>query len=276
MRSPVTFCVLSLLCRLAVAEEFGGVEFPHGIRSFADRAVLYEPGAGASEACDDPQAALGAPDFLSGRCELSTSLGASGTLIVEFTDNALVDQDFIEGGLDLFIFEAGTVEEFRVSISRDGTEWIEIGVVRGQPTGLDIEPYAMPGDYFRFVRMVDVKGGGQSPARGADIDAVGAIGSVPIFKRGDTNVDVQVNIADAICILDYLFGEATAPCKQSVGKCEDGADSNDDGRIDIGDAIRILNYLFEEGATLPHPFGACGPDPTGDDPLGCVSYPPCD
>jgi len=155
-------------------------------------------------------------------------------------------------------------------------DWIEIGVVRGQPTGLDIEPYAKPGDYFRFVRMVDVKGGGQSPARGADIDAVGAIGSVPIFKRGDTNVSVQVDIADAVCILNYLFGESDAPCKESVGKCEDGADANDDGDINIGDAIRILNYLFEEGGTLPDPFGSCGPDPTGGDRLGCASYPPCD
>ena len=99
-----------------------------------------------------------------------------------------------------------------------------------------------------------------------------------LFLRGDTNADGKHNIADAICLLGFLFGRETDPCKTSVLRCRDGADANNDGKIDIADAVRILGYLFTSATTgpLPEPFTACGPDPgTPADNLDCEEYPPC-
>ncbi len=90
------------------------------------------------------------------------------------------------------------------------------------------------------------------------------------FRRGDANGDTAVNIADALRILIYLFGDGAA------FPCDDASDSNDDGQINISDGVTILNKLF--GGDSPE-FAApgrhtCGPDPTAD-ALGCAET-PCD
>jgi len=98
------------------------------------------------------------------------------------------------------------------------------------------------------------------------------------FKRGDTNADDTVDIADAICVLGYLFGGPDDPCKVKIPACFDAADANDDGAVDIADGIKILGHLFAGDGPLPGPFGECGLDPTEDPPdtLGCETYPPCE
>ncbi len=98
------------------------------------------------------------------------------------------------------------------------------------------------------------------------------------FLRGDTNADGRHNIADAICLLGFLFGSEDDPCKQGIPRCRDTADANNDGKIDIADAIKILGYLFTSATTgpLPEPFTACGLDPAEPaDSLDCAAYAPC-
>ena len=52
---------------------------------------------------------------------------------------------------------------------------------------------------------------------------------------------------------------------------------NADGALDIADAIYLLGYLFGNGPDPESPFGDCGVDPTPEDPeLGCESYPLCE
>ena len=88
------------------------------------------------------------------------------------------------------------------------------------------------------------------------------------FMRGDSNADGDLNIADAIRTLGFLFGGDAIP------SCMKAADANDDGDVNIADAIKTLGHLFGGEGALPDPFGACGPDPTADE-LTCVSFPPC-
>ena len=52
--------------------------------------------------------------------------------------------------------------------------------------------------------------------------------------------------------------------------CEDALDANDDGQLDIADAIYVLNYLFIAGPAMPPPFPEPGLDPTADG-LGCFN-----
>jgi len=90
-----------------------------------------------------------------------------------------------------------------------------------------------------------------------------------LFKRGDANSDGNLDIADAIAILGYLFGGGEAL------SCMDTGDANDDGNIDIADAIAVFGHLFASTGDLPDPFTECGTDPTEDE-LGCESFAPCE
>jgi len=81
------------------------------------------------------------------------------------------------------------------------------------------------------------------------------------FRRGDVNLDGNVNVSDPIGTLGYLFQGGPAP------DCEDAADANDDGRIDLTDPIAVLMSLFGGEGPLPEPgrSGALGFDPTADE-----------
>jgi hypothetical protein len=86
------------------------------------------------------------------------------------------------------------------------------------------------------------------------------------FKRGDSNQDHLVDIADAVHMLATIFPSGPP----QVLACEDATDANDDGGIDIGDPITVLNRLFLATPPLPAPTDlAHGPDPSNDF-LGCL------
>ena len=94
--------------------------------------------------------------------------------------------------------------------------------------------------------------------------------AAPIFRRGDSNADGRIDIADAVHILAYLFGDGAAP------SCLDAADANDDGTVNIADATAVLDHLFAGGEPLPYPFNECGIDATTEgDALNCGSFSPC-
>ena len=87
------------------------------------------------------------------------------------------------------------------------------------------------------------------------------------FIRGDFDGDGQVQIVDAIGILQLLFLAGTDPM------CDDALDINDDDSRDILDAIVLLNFLFLSDEPPLSPFPACGPDPTPG-ALDCQITPP--
>ena len=162
--------------------EFGGVEFPQGASSFADRLVSFTAGPGVSDNCANGSLALGAPDYERvNDCTTYVSLGNSESvcqaeLILEFRDNYLIDVD----GDDIYVFEIGAaVEATELYIGNDGQNWIPIGRVEGSTRGVDISEFVGPGDRFTLVRLCDFVDGASSgsPFAGPDIDAVGAIGS---------------------------------------------------------------------------------------------------
>lgn len=61
------------------------------------------------------------------------------------------------------------------------------------------------------------------------------------YLSGDANFDQQVNLGDAIYILNYLFRGGPLPTPFISG------DVNCDDEVNISDAIFLLNYLFREG-----------------------------
>jgi len=88
------------------------------------------------------------------------------------------------------------------------------------------------------------------------------------FVRGETNGDGQVDVSDAIGVLEWLFLGGPAP------ECLAAADVNGDGGIDLSDASSILSFLFLGGSAPVAPFPDCGDSGReSDDDLGCQSPP---
>ena len=125
----------------------------------------------------DPAQVLGPPNVdnaTNQKTPESMTLGCAGTLTLRFSDNALVDVP----GADLYVFEVGpAVEATSLSISPDGEAWTEVGTIRGGTAEVDIAKVAAPGASYRYVRLTDLKRSCGGPWPGADVDAVGAIGS---------------------------------------------------------------------------------------------------
>jgi len=65
---------------------------------------------------------------------------------------------------------------------------------------------------------------------------------------GDANHDLQINIGDAVCLVNYVFKGGYSPspiCR---------ADVNGDGSVNVGDAVYLINYVFKGG---PEPICSC-------------------
>lgn len=184
-----------------------GIDFPLGLRSFADEVLTYAPlfggGPGPTEpAAVDASSALGAPDFPPGGSPFSgapgsVALGHGGLIELRFTDNLLTNSgDTLK---DLHIFEIGSqVEDTLVAIrptpataillgagaDANGDGFVEIGKVFGAISSIDIDnffpSFAAGTLEFDAVQLVDdpAEGPDFGTTVGADIDSVGAISSV--------------------------------------------------------------------------------------------------
>ncbi len=68
-------------------------------------------------------------------------------------------------------------------------------------------------------------------------------GSVTIlgFTFGDANGDKEVNVADAVYLINYVFKGGPAPDPIEAG------DANCDGQVNVGDAVYLITYIFHAG-----------------------------
>jgi outer membrane protein OmpA-like peptidoglycan-associated protein len=158
----------------------GRVFFPFGDISFADEVVSYSIGNPAPlKDAADPNQVLHIPNYNEKADKNYTTLGYGGELVIKFVDNVLYDID----GYDLFILEIGpSIEPVDVYISKNGTEWISVGRTGGGLSKIDIANYVKKNDAYRFVKIIDIKDQKDGSWPGADIDAIGAIGSSLNFQ----------------------------------------------------------------------------------------------
>lgn len=90
------------------------------------------------------------------------------------------------------------------------------------------------------------------------------------FLRGDCNGDAKVDLADAVCTLNWLFAGGEVP------GCLAAANTNGDDAVNLPDAIHLFNFLFAAGAPPAAPYPACAASRlTGDRVVGCEN-PPAD
>lgn len=148
----------------------GKVFFPMGDVSFADEVVSFEVGTPKPR----DSIYLVEENALSYPKNASLSLGCKGVLIVRFTDNLLIDIP----GPDLYVFEiGGATEPTNLKISEDGKGWIDLGDISGGRSDVDITGFIAPGTAYSYVMLTDLGSTCFGDSPGADIDAVGAIGS---------------------------------------------------------------------------------------------------
>ncbi|MFH0886798.1 MAG: hypothetical protein V1843_01390 [bacterium] len=155
---------------------------PLGKMAFADRVVEYNVGNPAPDAGSQiTNNALGEPNYI-GETGLATelTLGTGGSVVLEFTQVYLIDGE----GPDITVFETGpAVEPTILAISKDASNWVEIGKISGGKASVDIHDFVQPGDKFSFVRLIDPGTRKEGPLEvggypGADIDAVAALNCI--------------------------------------------------------------------------------------------------
>lgn len=255
----------------------GEVTFPLGDASFADAVADYSSGdPKPREKSADPQAALGAPDIAQHDNAGYTSLGCGGELVLTFDDNALIDVP----GPDLYVFEIGPdVEPTAMAVSNDGEDWVRIGRISGGKAEIDLAPYVSGDTDFSYVRLVDLKSscGGKTP--GADIDAVGAIGSAQrialdsavLFDSGEYQLKPAASRAiDKVLTRIEDRGETSVV----VAGHTDGVGSAEDNRaLSRNRAAAVADYLVEHGGfnaerVKREAFGETRPIASNDTPAG--------
>jgi outer membrane protein OmpA-like peptidoglycan-associated protein len=193
------------------------IVFKQGAASFADEVVSFDLGKPAPSASrqNDPKIALGVPDYdPRGRRPADLSLGCGGTLVIRFNDNAAVDVP----GPDLYVFEVGpNIEGVRLAISQDGASWLDAGNIAGGTAEVDIASVAKPGERYRYVKLTDVKSACSGNYPGADIDAVGAIGSTLEISL-DASVLFDFNKSELLPRAQTALAEAAATIAAHPGR----------------------------------------------------------
>jgi hypothetical protein len=71
---------------------------------------------------------------------------------------------------------------------------------------------------------------------------VNADKAVLTVDKGDPNNDNQINVSDAVYLIQWIFARGEAP------KPEKGTgDANCDGSVNISDAVFLIQYIFASG-----------------------------
>ena len=191
------------------------VDFPEGSISFADAVVSVRQGSPATQILKLPETVLGPPDWdrpdnsTTPYPDLAYSLGCGGELVVEFIDNALIDVV----GPDLYVFEVGIIEPTQMEVSNDLTSWQDIGRIGGAVAVVDFADFDLQKSSYRYVRFTDLRRVCNNISPGADIDAIGGIGSarrlalsaVSLFESGSSLLleSAQREIADLLNFTEF-------------------------------------------------------------------------
>jgi outer membrane protein OmpA-like peptidoglycan-associated protein len=240
----------------------GEVVLPLGDLSFADEVVSFQRGdPSAADGHSIPEKALGAPDYSDAVDDNYLTLGCGGELVVRFADNALGDVD----GPDIFVFEIGpAVESTLLAISKDGSEWVDVGEIAGAVAAIDIRGAANPFDTYSFLKITGSRTACFGEWPGADIDAIAAIGAgrrVTLDASLLFDVDESVLKPGAENTLRELATEINAIPKARVvveGHTDSDGPDGYNQRLSEARAAAVADFLVKSGEVPRDKVGAVG------------------
>ena len=99
------------------------------------------------------------------------------------------------------------------------------------------------GDYFWRVNAAPINGPTTAYSPRADFVVYAPL----VYVCGDANGDDQVNVGDAVYLINYIFKGGPAPDPECVG------DANGDDQVNVGDAVYLINYVFKGGSPPVEP-----------------------
>ena len=134
--------------------------------------------------------------------------------------------------IDLLVSTDAEEGTYPVSFTRPDTAGFE-SHFRNE-TGPVFNSVRQPGRPFT---KKDMFGDISTPELDDGVISVSIIGDVGIFLSGDANLDLKLDIADAVTVLEYLFLGGSMICPAA-------GDVNSDEKLDISDPVSILGYLF--------------------------------
>jgi hypothetical protein len=65
--------------------------------------------------------------------------------------------------------------------------------------------------------------------------------SITLVGRGDSNNDGDINVADAVFLITFIFKDGPSPDPFEAG------DANCDDAVNVGDPVYLINYIFKDG-----------------------------
>ncbi|MCC7223145.1 MAG: hypothetical protein IT273_05415 [Chitinophagales bacterium] len=224
------------------------INVPFGKLAFADRIVSFQPGTprSADPRQMDPLHVLGPPQFSNEfNAPFSfTSLGCGGVLTVAFIDNILSDLP----GNDLYVFEAGqNTERLKIEISKDGENWLNVGIAQGNEMGIDISKVAKKSELFYYVRLTDIGSNCRDFTPGADIDAIAAVSSYKVISFANDRIfkGLTPHISpDAKDELDSLAREVTK-CSTCILRIQTGKSTATDSQLSKERSLAIKEFLLD-------------------------------
>ena len=145
---------------------------------------------------------------------------------------------YANNGSSVYVPQQGKVRFY--IIPGDGEE-----LVSATLDGEDIMPYIVDNVYTATADKKNAK----------LVVKFSGTGQGSVVLIGDSNNDGEVDIADAVQIVNYVVGKATPAFNEKA------ADVNNDGVVDIADAVRIVNLVVGKIDVLATQFHFNGYDP---------------
>ncbi|MFC2031537.1 SH3 domain-containing protein, partial [Chloroflexota bacterium] len=199
----------------------------------ADLVLAFNPGPGAQARYLDASALLGAPDSGGKCCEGMTQLGRSGSILLAFTDNVIVDGP----GADFRVRGEGTKDDWlTIEVSDDGASWYSYPRSAENSERLDLADVGL--QVARFVRLTDLQ---PSTPTGAEVDAVVALNS------GAPPGDGPSSMPDAVARLPTALRDAPGDSAEESGTVTEGAALTVLGRNGPGQWVKVRTEWGEEG-----------------------------
>ncbi len=145
---------------------------------------------------------------------------------VVISGNSAVTIRYADSDLEIASRAAGNETSLRIF------RWDEIAMVWALIGGV-------PDTSFNFVRAEIAQDG---------VYAAFTTAAAPVAPCGDFDASGQLDISDAVYVINYIFASGPLPLDAAAGDVDCSA------RVDIADAVYMVNYIFAGGAA---PCAAC-------------------